>query len=579
MVKAAYVNERSFREQAKQEDFDAGGTLLRKQFACDEVRTINEEKRTIDFIISTASNDRMNDTIAVDGWDLKAYKKNPVVLFAHDSREPPIGKASNIKKRSEKGHLVARAEFTPEEINPFGFSIFQLYVHGFMKAVSVGFRPIQLEFADDEKRPGGIDFLKQELLEFSAVPVPANPEALIEARSVGIDTMPLKTWAERILDEHGDNWDEFEKQGEVLVPKRHIIALRKHADKNGATSVSLSDQDDILKKNLRAIKEAGMAQDDKNIKAPRITGMTNGHQHDYNDAEDGMTMEADGHSHPITTEASPEGQMVTIGEANGHTHVADPANVSEGTDSGPHADADTPETKDGEDADVEKEDPYDGDIEAGNDENSDDKGGDADTSEKDSGGGTEGGDGAEVEKTIDNEKDNGGNEDEDTVAPEDKDLGDEEVIVNLSEVLGSMIDIADALLDGQLDNIKGITDTRKGKRLVDNAVSTLRELTDSLESHATPEKGEEDDEEKGDAGSAGAADKNSEFIDKDFAAYTDDDGNILMAPEEKTIPTDDEEKDVDISSLITVEAIQDALREVIPEMVREKTNQALGRVD
>jgi len=142
-----------------------------------------------------------------------------------------------------------------------------------------------------------------------------------------------------------------------------------------------------------------------------------------------------------------------------------------------------------------------------------------------------------------------------------------------------MIDIADALLDGQLDNIKGITDTRKGKRLVDNAVSTLRELTDSLESHATPEKGEEDDEEKGDAGSAGAADKNSEFIDKDFAAYTDDDGNILMAPEEKTIPTDDEEKDVDISSLITVEAIQDALREVIPEMVREKTNQALGRVD
>ena len=224
MVKSVYVDEKKFRESIKSDpNFEPTSAILRKQFVCDEVKTIDKDRRLVDFVISTDAVDRMQDTISVDGWDLKAYKKNPVVLFAHDNREPPIGRAIRIGKKD--GKLVARTEFTSREMNPFGYSIFLMYEGGFMKATSVGFRPLKFEMSEDEKRSGGIDFLKQELLEYSAVPVPANPEARVEARSAGIDTMPFKYWDERILDE----WDEHV---DLMVTERYVIAHRMHADNN-----------------------------------------------------------------------------------------------------------------------------------------------------------------------------------------------------------------------------------------------------------------------------------------------------------------------------------------------------------
>ena len=68
---------------------------------------------------------------------------------------------------------------------------FQLYAEGFLHAVSVGFRPLDWRWAAGEERADGIDFQRQELLEFSCVPVPANPEALVAVRAKGIDLTPL----------------------------------------------------------------------------------------------------------------------------------------------------------------------------------------------------------------------------------------------------------------------------------------------------------------------------------------------------------------------------------------------------
>jgi hypothetical protein len=70
---------------------------------------------------------------------------------------------------------------------------------GFLSAVSVGFAPVKYAFSDEPGRSFGIDFLQQELLEFSVCPVPANPEALIEARSAGIDIAPIREWAVKLL--------------------------------------------------------------------------------------------------------------------------------------------------------------------------------------------------------------------------------------------------------------------------------------------------------------------------------------------------------------------------------------------
>lgn len=154
-----------------------------------------DDDRTLEMTISTENPDRDNDTIRASGWKLQNYKKNPVVLWAHSYRHPPIARATSVK--TEDGKLISQAEFTPEEIYPFGHMVYRMYKGKFLHATSVGFMPLKWE--EDEER-GGVNFTQQELLEYSAVPVPANPEALLGAKNAGIDLAPLKEWAEEVLD-------------------------------------------------------------------------------------------------------------------------------------------------------------------------------------------------------------------------------------------------------------------------------------------------------------------------------------------------------------------------------------------
>jgi HK97 family phage prohead protease len=171
----------------------------------------SENSRLIEFIVSTGRVDRENDTIEPSGWDLTDYKSNPVVLWVHDHWSPPIGNARSTYLDGDA--LKSMCEFTPEDLNPFGYQIYKLYAGGFMHACSAGFQPI--EYAYDEMRKYGINFKKQSLLEYSCVPVPANPDALAIARSKGLKTDLLKAWAERALDEHPTT-DDARRQLEVL---------------------------------------------------------------------------------------------------------------------------------------------------------------------------------------------------------------------------------------------------------------------------------------------------------------------------------------------------------------------------
>lgn len=188
------ISEQQFRDAAKTGAAPTDAHL-RKAFIA-EVKAADAD-RTMDFTISTADVDRMGDTIAVDGWKLANYRKNPVVLWAHDSSMMPVAKASNI--RVEDGKLKARAEFMPLEISVFSDRVYRAIKSGFLSATSVGFAPMKYAFSEEDGRTFGIDFLEQELLEFSVVPVPANPEALIEARAAGIDIEPFREWALKLF--------------------------------------------------------------------------------------------------------------------------------------------------------------------------------------------------------------------------------------------------------------------------------------------------------------------------------------------------------------------------------------------
>lgn len=194
-----------FRASAKETGSAPDGTVTR--VVTDDPQSIDEASRTIRFVFSDATVDRSGDSIMQSGWQIDQFVKNPVALWAHDSYAPPIGRATNVGVAG--GRLIGDIEFMAAEVSPFADSIFRMVKGGFVRAVSVGFIPLKYVFVSDPARPWGIDFVEQELLEISVCPIPCNPNALQEARSKGIDTAPLREWAERVLD----------GAGQVAVPR------------------------------------------------------------------------------------------------------------------------------------------------------------------------------------------------------------------------------------------------------------------------------------------------------------------------------------------------------------------------
>lgn len=169
--------------------------LLRKSLDT-SVQPGDAGTRILRFAISTNGVDRDGDVIAPGGWDLRNYLKSPVVLWAHQYDQLPVGKASNVKVDGDR--LMADVEFVPAETYAFADTVYRMLKGGFLGGTSVGFKPKTFKY--NEKRQG-FDFAEQELLEFSVVPIPANPDALLDARAAGVldegDVDRFREWVEK----------------------------------------------------------------------------------------------------------------------------------------------------------------------------------------------------------------------------------------------------------------------------------------------------------------------------------------------------------------------------------------------
>lgn len=140
-----------------------------------------EDTGSFEVVISTADIDRDGESIDQSGWDLSFYQMNPIVLWAHDYNSLPIGIADVAL---ENGKLVGRGKFAPESANPFAQQVRRLYDLKIVRATSVGFIVLEMN---------GNIVTKAQLLEFSFVPVPANPYALTlsKARELGLNLQML----------------------------------------------------------------------------------------------------------------------------------------------------------------------------------------------------------------------------------------------------------------------------------------------------------------------------------------------------------------------------------------------------
>ena len=166
-----------YREAARKSISPSG--IIRKDAPAEIVDVGTAEDRRVTFVVSTGLVDRDGDTIAVTGWDLDDYRRNPVVLWSHDQSGLPIAKCVEVAVQGDR--LVATFEFVPADMPVIGEraeAVLRMLRSGFLAATSVGFAPISAEFSSDPDRRGGMDFTRQSLLEISVVTVPSNPEAL-----------------------------------------------------------------------------------------------------------------------------------------------------------------------------------------------------------------------------------------------------------------------------------------------------------------------------------------------------------------------------------------------------------------
>lgn len=201
------------------------------------LRSIDEAARTVDFIASTDAVDTYDEIVDQGTWELDIYRANPVVLFAHKSRELPIGKSVDVAVRN--GRLECRIQFATEDMNPEAERVWKLIKGQFLRAVSVGFIPRDVRW---EKRDGKDVFVlyNNSLREISVTPVPANHEALAKMRARALAGRPANE-APRAQENDMDEKNKQELESQLAAATKAIEeAKAKRAEELAAKDAELA---------------------------------------------------------------------------------------------------------------------------------------------------------------------------------------------------------------------------------------------------------------------------------------------------------------------------------------------------
>jgi hypothetical protein len=168
---------------------DWRGASVVRYAALDDAHADSDGSVIVKAMFSNSDVARDGHRVMTDGIDTSSFDRNPVVTWAHQQTQAPVAKVTN--------HWTARdafegvVKFVPQSVDPFGAQIGRLYQTGFLNAFSISWLPVEWKFSTDRARPGGIDFLRVDLLEIACVVVPCLPDALVEGRGLLDDNMLL----------------------------------------------------------------------------------------------------------------------------------------------------------------------------------------------------------------------------------------------------------------------------------------------------------------------------------------------------------------------------------------------------
>jgi HK97 family phage prohead protease len=145
--------------------------MITKNLDIKEYKEVDDE--VIRIMASDESVDRDNDIIKVDGWNVENWLKTGSLIYGHDPSSPfnVIGSAEKAEVQDGKLYLYSR--LAKKGTSPTHDAVRSLIDQKILRGVSVGFKSTDWE----ANEYGGRTFLKQELLEISLTPIPANQNA------------------------------------------------------------------------------------------------------------------------------------------------------------------------------------------------------------------------------------------------------------------------------------------------------------------------------------------------------------------------------------------------------------------
>jgi HK97 family phage major capsid protein/HK97 family phage prohead protease len=137
-----------------------------------DIKAVDEERRIIEGIASTPTPDRIGDVVVPEGMD---FKLPFPFLYQHNSRQP-IGTVMAAKVTKEG--MSVRVQIARAGVAAFIDEAWALIKEGLIRGLSIGFRSLEESW---DKTLNGYRYLRTEILELSAVTIPANAEASITA--------------------------------------------------------------------------------------------------------------------------------------------------------------------------------------------------------------------------------------------------------------------------------------------------------------------------------------------------------------------------------------------------------------
>ena len=210
--------------------------------------SIDDETKSVDFVISTNQEDRYGEVVDQKSWDFKSYENNPLVLWGHDPSEPEnvLGAGSQLKVSKDGKQTTARLTFATD-INAKAALVWELIKRGVLRTVSVGFMNHTFEYEND------IPVLKDnELLEISVVPIPANAGAVaLGLKSGDINSKDAKWLMESMRREA----DLLEEQYKASQPNKEKSMTPEQANAIIEGMSKLSEKVDTLASDNQSLRD------------------------------------------------------------------------------------------------------------------------------------------------------------------------------------------------------------------------------------------------------------------------------------------------------------------------------------